>query len=394
MFAPYRRVLATPGALAFSTAGLIARLPISMVSISVILLITGHYGEYALAGRVASVYVIAQALCAPQLAKLIDSFGQARIMRPALAISVTGLGGLAVLSSFGAAEFLLYLAAAVAGATIGSIGALVRSRWAGLLSSPKDLHVAFSLESVLDEVVFIVGPMLATFLGTTWSPMAGIIVAIGAAALGGFWFLGQRRTEPPVNRRNPGQTRPPLAWGSLILVSLVHASMGVLFGASDVGTIAFSAEQGHPAMAGALLAIWAFGSLLSGLVYGARHFTSPTLTRFAISAALLAGCACLFVLASNLWMLAATMFLAGFAVAPTFIGGAALVQELVPAERLTESLTWLVTSTGMGFAIGTSLAGSMVDDSGGMAAFYATSSAGVLTALIAGMTWLLLPRSR
>lgn len=393
MLGPYLRILAKPGALAFSAAGALARLPISMVTISIILLVTSVYGEYGMAGRVASVYVIAQAICAPQLAKLIDSYGQSRVMRPALAIAISSLTTLSWLAAVRVPEYLLWVFAATAGATVGSMGALVRSRWATLLDSSHDLHVAFSLESSLDEVVFIIGPMLATFLATLVSPLAGLGVAILASAVGGFWFLSQRATEPPPTPTDSKRSRPPIGWGGLGLVAVVHGAMGALFGSAEVATIAFSADHGQPGMAGALLAIWAFGSLIAGLFYGTRRFTSPTWLRFVASTVVLSVCASLFVVASTMWTLAAVMLLAGIGVAPTFIAGAALVQELVPPERLTEALTWIVTSTAVGVALGTPVAGTVVDASGGAAAYWVTLICGVLTMLVALIASPLLKRA-
>src|SRR5690606_27721578 len=147
VLAPYRKVLPAPGALAFSPAGALARPPPSMGTLSVVLLVGAVYGSSALAGQVAAVYAVARAVCAPQLAKLVDRYGQARVMRPWLVVAMAGLTGVAVAAMLHGPSWLLYPAAAIAGGTVGSMGALVRSRWNTVVEGPSQLHTAYSLES-------------------------------------------------------------------------------------------------------------------------------------------------------------------------------------------------------------------------------------------------------
>src|SRR3954447_8878485 len=96
MLSPYRDVLTRPGALAFSGSGVLARLPMSMVGIGIVLMVSTLYGSYGLAGRVSAVYVVAQALCSPQLARLVDRHGQSRAGRARAALAAAGPGGGAV----------------------------------------------------------------------------------------------------------------------------------------------------------------------------------------------------------------------------------------------------------------------------------------------------------
>src|SRR5690606_18539280 len=155
-------ILSTPGTLAFSASAVIARLPMSMVGIGTILMIQGIYGSYALAGCVSAVLVVAQALFSPQIARLVDRAGQRRVTLPMLALTTIGLAGLILTAVLKAPQPLLYVFAAIAGATTGSFGSMVRARWTFALDDPRKLHTAYSLESALDELVFVVGPVLAT----------------------------------------------------------------------------------------------------------------------------------------------------------------------------------------------------------------------------------------
>jgi MFS family permease len=366
MLQPYRDVLSRPGALSFSAAGALARLPMSMVGIGIVLMVSAVYGSYGLAGRVSAVYVIAQAVCSPQLARLVDRHGQARVMRPAVGIATVGLVTLIGATVAEAPTVVLYLAAAVTGAAIGSFGSLVRARWNRVLGGdPRAIHTAYSLESAVDELVFVVGPVLATLLATGVAPSAGLVVALVGMVVGGYWFLAQRTTEPPAAPVGAPRARGSvLANAGMIVLAVVFVAMGSIFGATDVSTVAFAEEHGSKGLAGVILAVFACGSLISGLLYGTRHWRRPLHQRFANGVVALAVGVCFFFLVDNLVVLAAVMFVTGFAIAPTLINGNGLVQQLVPANRLTEGLTWVGTSLGVGVSIGSSIAGVMIDRQG------------------------------
>jgi MFS family permease len=393
VLAPYRDVLSRPGALAFSAAGVIARLPISMVGIGIVLAVSEIYDSYALAGQVSAVLVVTSALTSPLIARLVDRHGQARIMLPALAICATGLTLLVLALMNRAPEPVLFLTAVIGGVS-GQFGSLVRARWSAVLKGePAALHTAYSLEAALDELVFIIGPAAATVLATSVAPSAGIVVPLVATVAGGLWFLSQRRTEPvPTPRQATGGGSLLRAPGMLVLI-VVFLAMGAIFGATDVSTVAFAEEAGHKSAAGFILAVFAAGSLVSGLLYGARHWVRPLWVRFGIGMVAMALGVSLFVLVDSLVVLAAVMFVTGFAIAPTLINGNGLVQELVPAARLTEGLTWVGTSLGVGVSIGASIAGGRIDAEGSHGGFLVVVVAGA-AALVATLVSLRTLRAR
>lgn len=398
MLGPYRDVLSRPGALAFSSAGVIARLPMSMVGIGIVLMIQALHDSYGLAGSVSAVYVLAQAICSPPLARLVDQHGQARVMRPAVTVSALGLVTLVLCAVGGAPVWTLYVAAVVVGSTIGSFGSLVRARWSHVLDDPRALHTAYSLESALDELVFVVGPILATTLATAVAPAAGLVVPVVGMVVGGYWFLAQRRTQPPPHPRvvrtggdgvdaadGAGgavgaavRRRSVMRSGGMVVLAIVFVAMGSIFGATDVSTVAFAKEAGRPGLAGVVLAVFAAGSMVSGLAYGARHWVTPLWRRFAVGMVALAIGASLFVLVTSMTVLAVVMFVAGFAIAPTLINGNGLVQHFVARERLTEGLTWVGTSLGVGVSVGSWLAGAVIDRQGSHGGFLVVVGSAVL----------------
>lgn len=391
---PYSDLLRTPGTLAFSAAGALARLPISMVGIGIVLMLSAIYDSYGLAGRVSAVYVLSNAICGPQLARYVDRYGQARIMRPAIAVACVGLVALIVAASVEAHPFWLYVTAIVAGVPAGSFGSLVRARWSYVLDDARQLHTAYSLESALDEVVFVVGPVLATVLATSVAPSAGLVVPIVALVVGGYLFLSLSGTEPPARggRVGPttadgatakssdavvrrGRTHSVLRSPGMAVLAIVFVAMGAIFGATDVSTVAFAQEQGSKSSAGFVLAAFALGSMISGLGYGARHWLTPLWKRFAVGMVALACGVSLFFLVSSIEMLALVMFLTGFTIAPTLINGNGLVQNFVPAHRLTEGLTWVGTTLGVGVSFGSSIAGMLIDRQGSHGGFLVVAAA-------------------
>ena len=370
MLMPYREVLSRPGATAFSAAGARARLPISMVGIGIVLMVSEVYGSYGLAGRISAVYVVVHALCSPQVARLVDRFGQARVMRPAMVFSTAGLCSLVWVATVEGSPWLLYAAAVLTGATMGSVGSLVRARWSHALSDVRQLHTAYSLESALDELVFIVGPVLATLLATAVHPTAGLVVPTVALVVGGLILFAQHGTEPPAAPPVPGvRHRHVLRSGGMVVLLVVFVCMGAIFGATDVATVAFAEEQGRKSVAGVILGVFALGSMIAGLGYGARHWASPLWRRFAIGMVALALGVSLFFFVTSLPALAAVMLVTGFSIAPTLINGNALVQQLVPRAQLTEGLTWVGTSLGFGVAAGAAAAGPMIDARGSHGGF-------------------------
>lgn len=386
MLDPYREILALPGARRFTLAGLIGRLPLPMVGLGIVLMVSALYGSYGKAGAVAAAFIIAQALCSPQLAKLIDRFGQARVMRPALAVACLSLSGLVVAAVLRAPEPVLYATAALGGATIGSMGALVRARWNVVASSPAQLHTAYSLESAFDELTFVGGPVIATVLATSVTPWSALVLPIIAAAVGGYWLLAQRATEPrPSGRPRRGAARGALLSPAFIGLLVIFIAVGMLFGGLDVVIVAFTAERGVPGLAGPVLAAFALGSFLAALAYGARSWQSPLSLRLALGIGVLAAGATVLILVDTVPLVAAVGFLTGFAIAPTIVNGTSLVRLLVSPQRITEGFSWLSAAIGVGVSVGASAAGALIDryaSPGGFAVVVGAATVALLVALL------------
>jgi MFS family permease len=236
----YRRVFTHPGALAFSATGLLARLPISMMTLGIVLLVSTLTGSYGLAGQVSAAYIVGNAAFAVPHGRLADRFGQGRVLYVDSVVFATTTALMIVSITEAWSLPWPHLLAAVAGASIPQIGTMVRGRWANLLDNDTERHTAFAVEGVADEVVFVTGPALVTFLSTAWAPQAGLVVALLVGTTGAVALAAQRRTEPPAHPRDPAVARGRLPWALLVPLTVGAVALGSLFGALEVATVAFA----------------------------------------------------------------------------------------------------------------------------------------------------------
>jgi predicted MFS family arabinose efflux permease len=379
MMTSYRRVLSLPGALAFSLSGLVARLPISMVSLGVVLLVSTRTGSYATAGGVSAAFVIATSVFSVVQGRLFDRLGQSVVLPPAVLLFAGSLTLLMVAVEWDWGTPAAVGFAALAGAAQPQIGSCVRARWSHIVPERAWVQTAYAFEAVVDESVFMVGPTVVTLLATGVHPLAGLSVAVLAALVGTFALVAQRRTEPPPHPRNPVRTeRPRLPWRTLGPLTAAAAAMGALFGATEVATVAFSEELGAKAASGPLLAVWALGSLLSGVITGTITWRAHTASRFRGGALLLGLSMLPLPWVGGFPVMVGVLFVAGFAISPTLIAMTAWVEEVVPVSRLTESMAVIGTGITAGVAPGALVAGTLIDAGGSAAGYWVSVASGAL----------------
>ena len=382
VLAPYRSILAHPGARSFALAGLLARLPISMFNISVILMVQIQYDSYAIAGRVAAIGVLVWAFQTVPTARLVDRIGQRAAMIPLTLTFVAG-ASLAIWTAMtGGPEWLLWLSVAIASIQ-GPLGSLTRARWSHLLHDDRDIHTAFALEGALDEVLFVAGPALATILATTVWPPLGVVVCLTGLVIGMTILLAQRGTEPAPRGGTGGESLGLKLPGAVVAVAFVSFGIGAMFGAFDISVVAFADESGQKTLSGLIIGVISAGSLLGGLVYGSRHWRTPLWKRLVIGAAALAIGFGSLALAPNVLLLSVLGFIAGTTIAPTITNADTVVQRVVRRDQITEGMAWLRIGLGIGVSIGAWLAGSLIESSGARAGLGASAAGGFLALALA-----------
>ncbi|MFF4882407.1 MFS transporter [Streptomyces nigra] len=361
---PYRRLFARPGALAFTAANLAARLPMGMLSVSAVVMIAGTRGSYALAGAVTATGLAATAVVAPWIARLVDRYGQARVAVPATLLAALGSISLVLCVRYGAPAWTLF-ASYAATATTPNTGGMSRARWAHLLKGDAGaLHTANSFEQAVDELCFMLGPVLAAFLCGAVFPEAGTLVAVTLLVTGVLAFAAQRSTEPPAHGPASTSGPTPLRAPGMPALLAVCLALGAVFGATEVVTLAFADEQGHRAAAGAVLGLQAAGSCAAGLLYGRLRLTGSPERRYPWCVAAMTALLVLPAVAAgtgSLVFLAGALLLAGMATAPTMITNMALVQRRTPPGRLNEGMTLAVTALLGGIACGSAAGGFVTD---------------------------------
>lgn len=393
MLSTYRPLFAIPGALRFLAAGALSRVGGAMFGVAIIVMIATRRDSYGLAGAVSAGGIVVLAVAGPVIGRLVDKHGQRRASMPF--ILMTFFAGLVtvVLSATGAPAWTLFVGYA-ASAFLPEMGPMSRARWAHLLrDEPDALHAAMSLEQVVEETTFVIGPVLGVLAATTLFPEAGLLLAYVVFTAGSVLFLAERRSEPPVV---PHDERPHgLAIGrpGVAVVAAALFMVGAVFGGNEVVAVAVADEAGRTGMSSVILGAFALGSALSAIVFGTRKFAGSIARRFVWCALAMFVLEAPVLLIDGLWGLTVMMFVAGSATAPTLITGMTLVQHLVPRAFLTEGMAVVITGLLVGLASGTALSGMLVDAWGAHETFALPVAAALLSALITAAWGRLLGRS-
>lgn len=383
MLEPYRRILRLPGALAFSSVGLVARLPISMLSLGIVILVSARTGSYGLAGSISAAEVVAAAVVSPLQGRIVDRYGQARVLPAAAVVFAAGVIALVVAVEQRWVTPLPHGCAVLCGAAFPQIGSSIRARWRQIVPERSQLDTAFAFEAVVDEMVFIIGPVLVTFLATHVDPLAGVASTAGLCLAGTLLLAAQRSTQPPIGRNDASGLMAPLGWRVLAPLVLAAVGLGSLFGSTEVVTVAFAERTGDASDAGWLLALWAAGSLLAGLVTGAIRLRRSALVRMRLGGTALTIVMAPLMLAASVGWVAGLLFFAGFAISPTLVAMISLVEQCVPTARLTEGITWVTAGLATGIAPGAAVSGIVVDSAGPTAGYAVPVASGLLTVAVA-----------
>jgi len=382
----YAAVLRAPHVAALIVATLLARFPIGINALAIILYLRAERGSFAVAGAVAGALAAGSGVGAPVQGRLVDRFGQRRVLVPLGLAHGTALGLIVASAAAGAAAVVLVACGFLAGFAIPPTSALLRSMWPTLLRDrPELIPSAYALDSVLIELIFVLGPLVTAVVATLLSPPAALIVSAASVIAGTIMFTAlppSRALQPEPDRAPPGVLGALASPGVRTLV-LTSLPAGVGIGICEVTIPAFSHEMGAAAAAGVLLALWSLGSAAGGLAYGAWH-DRPALNRvhIAVTAALPISLLPMAV-APSVAAMALIVIPGGMFVAPLLATRNELIGWVAPEGSRTEAYTWPVTAFVGGIAIGSALAGTLVEQVSWHAAFLVAAGAAAVGTIIA-----------
>jgi MFS family permease len=378
----YGRLLRAPQVGALIGCALLARLPNGFSSLALLILVRERTGSYLQAGIAVGVASAGAGVAAPVMGRLVDRVGQTRVLVPTGLVEALAFAGLAIVGATDGPAWLLLVLAGASGLATAPVSASLRALWSDALPEGVSPDTAYSLESTTQELIFIVGPLLA----------AGVLVVAGPAALLGVGavLIGVGTMAfaslPPSRRWRPhpqgGRGHGALANAGVRTLVAVAAFMVASFVFVEVTVVAFARDEGFPEAAGVLLAVWAAASLTGGVWHGARHWTTPPDRRILLFAAFLPLGFAPLIVAPSLVAAGFLIVFGGIAIAPFLACVFALVGRLTPEGSLTEAFSWLNAAFVAGAAAGAAVAGALVDGAGTRAGFIAVVVVSALCPLL------------
>jgi MFS family permease len=360
----YADVLRAPGVGRVVSAALLGRLPGGMAPLATVLLLRAEGRSYAVAGVVVAASSLASAIGWPLWGRLADRVGQTQVLLPLGIVYPAAFAALALLATQGAPVVALMACSALAGATLPPLGACMRALWPSLLEGQGLRDTAYALESWLQELFFIFGPLITAAVAVVATPWAAVLTASAFAAVGTLWFALLPAVRAVERSPHPPSRAGALGSAAVRAVMLSTFLMGVAFGVVEVAMPAFGEAHGSRAQGGFALSCFALGSLLGGLWVGTRPPSRGLGVRFALALGALAVALVPPLLAPSILVMCALMLIAGMPIAPAFAASYGLIDELAVPGTTTEAFALLGTAIVSGLSLGTSLCGVAIEQLG------------------------------
>jgi hypothetical protein len=386
--ARYATLLERPELRRAIVASVIGRLPIGILGLAILLATQASSGSFGLAGAVAACYLAGLAGMAPVLGRVIDRTGPARTLLVCAFVFPATLVTLVAALRFGAPLWTAFVLAALAGATFPPITVCLRTFLRQRLLEEVQLAAAYSLESVLIEIIFIIGPMLVALFVAYAVASTAVLFAATCGLAGTLLFLRSPvLAQWRIEERKPASLFGPLAVRGFVPLLAVILAYSGSFGLLEIGVTAYALESGRPALAGLILGLMSVGSAVGGLAYGSRSWRLPLARQFALMLSIMGIGIALLALIANVFVFAALGIAAGVVMAPALIIQSMLVARTAPPQYATEAFTWsascLLTGVGLGLAAG----GLLLERVTSWAVFTAAGAVALLAALLA-FAWL------
>ena len=374
--AGYRDLLRTPGVARIIAAQLVARFPNGMTSLGILLHIEQISGSYAAAGLVLAATSVGQAVAGPVTSRWMGAWGMRRVLTTTLLICAAAITALALL------ELPLpgYMALGiVAGLSTPPVQSAVRTIYPKMVNS-RQLTPLFSLDASLQEIIWIVAPVLITFVATQVGTVQALLLIVVILLGGGAWFILSPevgRVRIPRSRRSIGKVlaKPPVLLATITGFLLIGACAAV-----EAGVVATFGHDGLEA--GVVLAVFSIGSLAGGLTFGHIPIGPWAMARrFAV----VAGGLALTTISLNIWWLGGSLILAGIGIAPALAVMFAMTSASVKFSETAESFGWVATGQLIGAAAGSAIAGFLIDGIGPQGAYWAATGFAVVGVIVSAV---------
>ncbi|MCX3289437.1 MFS transporter [Streptomyces sp. NEAU-H22] len=376
----YLEILRARHAARLLVGTLVGRLPNATAAIAIVLFVRAEGGTYTLAGALAAVYGVANAVGQPVLGRIVDLRGQPRVQLPAAVLSALAMA-LFAFSGIGSLP-LAYAAVAGAGLFTPPLEGGLRALWPSVLRREDQVHTAYAMDAVAQEVMFTVGPLLVTLCVSLWSAQAALLVLNVVGVLGALSVVvsapSRAWRSAPRDAHWLGALRSP----GLLALLAAFLFIGMALGSITVASVPYADENGGDAVYGWLMAALGFGALVGGAVYGARQWAGEPARRLRVLVALLVVCYLPLMLMPDAVPMVALTALAGVFLAPAIACAFVLVDRHAPRGTVTEAFSWLVTTFTVGHSVGTGVAGPVVEAGGALWGFAVPAVAGGVSLLV------------
>ncbi|MEU2927705.1 MFS transporter [Streptomyces sp. NPDC007251] len=376
----YLEILRARHALRLLTGTLVGRLPNATAAIALVLFVRAEGGTYSLAGALAAVYGVANAVGQPVLGRLVDLHGQPRVQLPA---AVLAAASMAVFAFCGTGPLpLAYAAVGAAGLFTPPLEGGLRALWPSVLRGEERVHTAYALDAIAQEIMFTVGPLLVTLCVSLWDERAALLVLNLLGVLGALSVV----VSPPSRawRSAPREAHWLGALRSPGLLALLGAFLfvGIALGSITVASVSYADGHGGDAVYGWMMAGLGLGALVGGSVYGARAWGGSPERRLRVLVALLAVCYLPLTLTPGAVPMVLLSVLSGVFLAPCIACAFIIVDRHAPSGTVTEAFSWLVTTFTVGASVGTGVAGPVVQAGGTVWGFAVPGAAGAVSLLV------------
>jgi len=364
VLATYGSILRTPGARRLVITAFLARIPVGINALAIVLLVRRETGSFVDAGVVDAGLALGAVIISPGQGRLTDRFGQPKVLVPSALVSSAALTALVIFAHLHVPVAVLTVLAGIGGGAAPPMSASMRALWVSLIPEPGRRDKAFALESVLTEAYFIAGPLLTGAIVAVANPSAAVITSAFLTVAGTIGFATSSASRSWLAEAGTRTIAGSLAGPGIRTLIVSIAPIGLAFGTLEVAMPALATRHGDPPAAGLLLGALALGSLIGGLLYGSRTWRAPVARRYLLLIALLAGGMAPLVIAGAIPVMIVLMAFAGLTLAPGIACAYALIEDVSPPGTTTEAFSWTFTANMAGAAAGAALAGTVIQSSG------------------------------